>query len=145
MRIEENRVYMFTFETGEMGNLAIPIRGESREEAATKLQAMFGRMQTELAMEFPKVSPGAVELGGISTTLEPSLSASEGLSAILEERIDKLLADLGGASLVGKAKAETIKNWTELDYTPENYAAIVKDLELIASGQKEVPPKGKKK
>lgn len=142
MRIEENKVYMFTFDTGEMGNIAIPIRAESREQAATNLQNMFARMQTELAMEFPKVSVPAGELGQGNPV---PVTSAEGLSEILIERIDKLMTDLGGGALATKAKAETIKNWTDLKFSPENYSAIVKELELIVSGQKEVPVKGKDK
>lgn len=140
MRIEENKVYVFSFNTGDHGDLAIPVRGESREAAANRLQNMFSSMQTELAMEFPKVVPGNTS----PPQEQPAIPAAEGLQEILLERIDKLLGDLGGSALVGKAKAETIKNWTELDFIPENYSAIVKDLELIASGQKEVPKPKKK-
>lgn len=145
MRIEENKVYMFTFETGEMGNLAIPIRGETREDAANKLQAMFGRMQMELAMEFPKVAPGAPQGATGSISMGADLPAAEGLTEILSERIDTLTETLGGKNLQPAAKAETIKNWSDLDYVPENYGKIIQELELIASGQKVVPPKSKKK
>lgn len=159
MRIEENRVFLFTFDTGEMGNIAIPVRGESREEGAQKLKEMFGRMQIELATEFPQVSsvdfyskspmnkesllqPGAVQPLPEGAVLA---HAPDGLSGILLERIDTLMKDLGGGELVGEAKAKTIHTWTELDFVPVNYGAIVHELELFASGAKEVPVKGKKK
>lgn len=138
MRVEENKVYVFTFNTGEHGDLSIPVRGESHEVAAHKLQEMFARMQTELAMEFPKT----VKASGVPAGTErPELpeNAADGLSDILIERIDSLLAGLGGEELVGDAKAKTIENWTELKFTPDNYAKIVHELELIASGAKVIP------
>lgn len=137
---------MFTFNTGEHGDLAIPVRGESQHEAAQKLQDMFARMQTELAMEFPKVATTSETpvLGGNLET-----SAADGLSEILLERIDSLMSKLGGGELKGNAKTTTIKTWTELDFVPENYSQIVHKLELIASGGEELPapqqPKNNKK
>lgn len=144
MRIEENKVYVFTFDTGDHGNLAIPVRGETREAAAQRLQQMFGQMQAELAMEVPRIAAGPVQPNQPSTTIAEG-AGLEGLSEILVERIDTLMIGLGAAGLTDKAKAETVKNWTELEYSPENYAKIVTELELIASGQKEVPVKPKKK
>lgn len=137
MRIEENRVYVFSFNTGDHGDLAIPVRGETRELAAARLQQMFANMQTELAMEFPKVSAA------------PSAPAEAAPGAIpydvLEMRIDTLLDDLGTKGLTPEAKAKTIEDWTEKKFEPKNYAAIITELELLASGQKEVPTKPKKK
>lgn len=152
MRIEENRVFLFTFDTGEMGNIAIPVRGESREDAASRLQGMFGRMQTELAMEFPKVSSAAI---GIGATIAPgsvipmpddAVFAPGGIpTEVLELRIDTLMETLGAKELQPAAKATTIKNWTGHDFVPVNYPQIVNELELIASGAKDVPVKSKKK
>lgn len=145
MRIEENKVFLFTFDTGEMGNLSIPVRGEDRADAANKLQTIFGRMQTELALEFPKVAPQAsVAAQGVGSMEHPMAGIIP--SEVLEMRIDTLLGDLGATGLTDSAKAQTIKNWTELEFVPDNYAAIITKLERLASGAEEVPaPKGKKK
>lgn len=142
MRIEENKVYVFTFNTGEHGDLSIPVRGESREQAAQNLQDMFARMQTELAMEFPKTQAGPLA----KQAEEPVMTAAGGIPFdVLEMRIDTLLGDLGAKGLEGEARATTIKEWTGIDFAPGNFTAIITDLELIASGQKEVPVKSKKK
>lgn len=142
MRIDENKVYMFTFDTGEMGNLAIPVRGENRDEAANTLQRMLGKMQSEIAMEFPRTSPTVVNAVGGTGSVSGIVPAE-----VLELRIDTLLADMGAKDLILSAKAQTIKNWTKLAFVPENYAEIIRELELIATGEKvvEAPPlkKGK--
>lgn len=138
MRIEENRVYMFTFDTGEMGHLQIPVRGENKEQAVDALQRLLGRIQSELSMEFPRISPDVIAPGAA----EQVSAAGIGIvpAEVLELRIDTLLSDMGGASLTDAGKAETIKNWTKLAFKPENYPSIITELELIASGQKEVEP-----
>lgn len=138
MRIEENRVFVFTFNTGDHGDLSIPVRGDSRESASQALMSMFARMQTELAMESPKTSPSP------SIPESGAISSADGLESIVLDRINVLMADLGGADLKGAALAETIKNWTDLAFEPANYSSIVHELELIASGQKQVPKKSKK-
>lgn len=139
MRIEENKVYMFTFQT-DSGDLAIPVRGNTHADAGDKLKKMLARMQMELSLEFPKIG---------SPDREPGVPASDPVPGsvppeVLELRIDTLLKDMGGSELQGSAKAETIKNWTDLEFVPGNYAKIIVELEMILSGQKEVKPKKKK-
>lgn len=152
MRIDENKVYMFTFETGEMGNLAIPVRAMSREEAAETLQKMLNKMQVEIAMEFPreKGEPGPDRnIKQVDVPAVPGGIPSE----VIQSRIETLMKSLGAVlvtkdtpGLTPEAFSSTIKQWTEMDYTPANYAKIAVELELIASGQKEIaPPKPKKK
>lgn len=136
MRIEQNSVFMFTFETTG-GNLAIPVAGQTREEAAEKLKGMLSKIMQELAMEFPKIAP-------VPTTISNSEIGISGLTEIAKDRIEGLLAQLGGNNLNESAKSETLKNWTGLDFIPTNYAKIVNELELIASGQKKVEPPKKK-
>lgn len=147
MKIEENRVYVFQFDAQEMGGgCSFPMRGETREAAVEALQKCLGRFQTELAMEFPKVSGPSLSAPASFMGEQVANSASpEGIPPeVLEMRIDTLLADLGGKDLAGIAKAETIKLWTGNELTPVNYAKIITELELIASGQKEITPKKKK-
>ncbi len=62
---------------------------------------------------------------------------------VLELRIDTLLGDMGAGTLKGKAKADTIKLWTGYDFNEANYTHIVTELELIRTGQKELPVKKK--
>lgn len=141
MRIEENKVFLFNFESAEMGGgCSFPIRANSREEAVQTLQKCLSRFNTELSMEFPRVStPTVVQPESIP------LDASSGLEGVLLERIDSLMKDLGGGELKSAAKAQTIKNWTEMDFVPENYSKIIHEFELFASGAKTVPVQPKKK
>lgn len=135
MQIEENKVYLFKFHT-DSGELAIPVRAQSSAEAADSLQKMLGRMQTEVALDFPQVLPtmskGIPQQGAFTTSVIPD--------EVLEMKLDTLFGDLGGGDLTPEAKAETIKKWTGHDLTPTNYTKIITDLELIKTGQKEVPP-----
>lgn len=140
MRIDQQNVFLFTFDTGEMGHVQIPVTAEDRPAAADKLQNIFSKMQTELAMEFPKI---AVPSMAIENALPPIPTG--GLGDILIERIGTLMDSLGGAALTEEGKAVTIKNWTDLEYIPANYSKIVTDLELIQSGKKDIPVKAKKK
>lgn len=146
MRLEENKVYVFSFDSSEMGGgCSFPIRASSREEASDVLQKCLSRFQTELAMEFPRIGAPAPS-SSVNVPQDAGFSAPAGIPPeVLEMRIDTLLKDLGGAGLTATAKAETIKNWTELDYTVDNFPKIITELELLASGQKEVPVKPKKK
>lgn len=119
-----------------MGELAIPVRGQSKELAIEALQETLGRMQSELAMETPRTLPSEGGAGVFGQTgTRPSAVPFE----ILELRIDTLLADLGGAGLTLEAKAQTIKNWTSVEFAPENFAAIITALEEIKTGMREVP------
>lgn len=142
MRIDESIVFVFQFDTNDMGGVTFPMRAKTREEAADNLQKCLMRIQSELAMEFPKTSPAV----STNTSGPLPVAAADGLSDILLERIDALLGTLGASGLNTEAKAATVKKWTELDFTPANYAQIVHAFELIASGGKDVePPKPKKK
>lgn len=143
MHISENKVFIFKFPY-EGGDITIPVPAESREQAVEKFQKWLNSVQMELAMEFPKTSVNTIAPAGASTPVMP-LDAEDGLSEILLDRIDNLLITRGGKDLKDAAKAETIKNWTELEFVPANYSKIVNELEMIASGAKEVPAKPKKK
>ena len=124
MRMSEERVFLFTFQT-DAGDISIPIRAQSSAEAGDKMQKMLSRIQTELALEFPKIqSAPAVD------TLPISLNGPIP-PEVLEMRLDTLMGDLGGAHLVGKAKAKTIKDWTGLELKEENYIAIITKLEEL--------------
>lgn len=145
MRIEENRVYVFSFNVGDHGDLAIPVRGETREAAAARLQSMFSQMQTELAMEFPVIKGVSIQSSELPI---PNLAPGGIPPEVLEMRINTLLTDLGASGLTDAAKAQTIKNFTKIDFSPENYPAIISRLEEISAGVEEEPPaetKGKKK
>ncbi len=141
MQIDESRVFAFRFRTDD-GDLVIPIRGESKQDAVLKMQKLLGRMQAELAMDYPKleaiaIPPTPVEEGVPSPMTVPP--------EVLELRINTLLGDMGAGQLIGKAKADTIKLWTGQEFIEANYTAIVTELELIRTGQKELPVAGKKK
>lgn len=131
MRIDENKVFIFTFSTGDHGDLAIPVRGENREAAGARLQQMFSGFQTELAMEFPTVraaaGPAMVETG-IET---PGAIPPE----VLEMRIETLMSDMGAPNLTDQAKALQVKRWTKIAYEPKNYPSIITKLEEIQAGK----------
>ena len=107
------------------------------------MQKMLSRIQTEIAMEFPKMMVSTspkIDISGIAPgniVQIPSTVPPE----VLELRLDTLLADMGGGQLKGKAKDDTIKLWTGYDNTVENYTHIITELELLKTGQKELPIK----
>lgn len=136
MRLDETRVYLFTFKT-DQGDVQFPMRSETREEAVEKMQQTLSRMQVELSMDFPKV------YNVLATPVVETLHYSQVPAEVLELRINTLLADMGAGELQGKAKADTIKQWTDLPFKEENYTKIITELELIKTGQKEVPLKKK--
>lgn len=146
MYIEENKVYLFKFRTDD-GEIAIPQRAETQEEAVRKIQGLFARMQTELAMDFPQVKePSVVDhmvaaLASGSGTMPVSPVPIE----VLEMRLDTLLDDLGAGNLTLAAKAQTVENWTGIKYREDNYPKIITELELIKSGAKEIPSPPAKK
>ena len=150
MRIDESRVFVFQFDTTQMGGVTFPLRAESREEAAEELQKVLARIQTELAMEFPKVAK-PINSGSEGQGIPVGKSDGENNAPsgvpfdVLEMRIDTLMSDLGAKDLTLEAKTKTIEDWTGKLYATQNYADIIKELELIASGQKDIQPKGKKK
>lgn len=139
MQISENKVFVFRFGY-EGGDITIPVRADTKEDAVASLQKWMSGIQTELAIEFPRVS--AAKQSQANAVLPPTSGAVP--DEVLEMRIDTLLNDLGAKGLTDAAKAETVKNWTEKELLPKNYPAIITELELIASGQKEVLVKKKK-
>lgn len=142
MTIDESKIFAFRFRTDE-GELLIPVRAESRQEAGAKMQKLLGRMAAEVAVDFPKIEavgplPGPLTKEGVPTTF--AVVPAE----VLDLRINTLLGDMGAGQLVGKAKADTIKLWTGHEFVEANYSAIITELELLRTGQKEIPT-GKKK
>lgn len=140
MRLDETKVFLFTFKT-DQGDVQFPMRAETREEAGEKMQKTLQRMTVELSMDFPMIAKqsGAERLQDAVAQSVPMAIPAE----VLELRIDTLLADMGAGELKGKAKADTIKLWTEYDFNEANYTHIITELELIKTGQKEVPTKKK--
>ena len=138
MELRETKVFLFTFKT-DQGDVQFPMRAETREEAGANMQKTLQRMQVELAVDFPKVQaiPPVNEP-------EPVLNVPASIPPeVLELRIDTLLGDMGAGQLKGKAKADTIKQWTTYDFNEANYTSIITELELIRTGQKEIPTKKK--
>lgn len=131
MEIFEEKVYLFKFPY-ENTELAIPVRAQSREEAAEKLKKVVAGIQTDLAMEFPS-------MGAASPQTIPALPISEsGVPAlVLDLKIEELLRRLGSKAITDEGKAQTIKKWTELDFVPAHYEKIVEKLENLLNGKKE--------
>lgn len=143
MDLREEKVYLFRFQT-DAGDIQFPIRAQTKEEAADMIQKMLSRIQTEVAMEFPKIyvdktpkesTKVADQLGNITHVIP---------AEVLEMRLNTLLLDMGAGELKEKAKAETVKLWTGFDLTEENYTKIITELELLKTGQKEIPKKNGK-
>lgn len=137
MRIDETKIFLFTFKT-DQGDVQFPMRAETREEAGNKMQTTLQGMQIELAVDFPKVQSAAPTETPTEVSIPTAIPPE-----VLELRIDTLLGDMGGAELKGKAKADTVKLWTGFDFNEANYVFIINELELIKTGQKEVPIKKK--
>lgn len=139
MRVDETRVFLFTFRT-DQGDVQFPMRAETREEAGEKMQKTLQRMQVELAVDFPKIGSAqglAAKILEPLTDIVPNAVPAE----VLELRIDTLLGDMGAAELRGKAKADTVFTWTGYKFEEANYTHIITELELIKTGQKEIPAK----
>ncbi len=145
MELREEKVYLFRFQT-DAGDIQFPIRAQSKEEAADLLQKMLSRIQTEVAMEFPKVATQVrqqnVGQNEVSQQLHSSINRIP--AEVLEMRLDTLLEDMGAVNLKEKAKADTVKLWTGFDLSEENYTKIITELELLKTGQKEIPKKNGK-
>lgn len=136
MDIREEKVYIFRFPY-QQTDFTIPVRAETKQEAADILQKWLSGVQTDLAIEFPKVLKQ--EPMSLREAASPLVSVVP--PEVLELRIDTLLGDMGGSQLNGKAKNDTIKLWTGLENTEANYPQIIRELELLKTGQKEVPAK----
>lgn len=147
MEIFEEKIYLFKFTT-DAGDIQIPIRAHNKDEAIDKIQKMLGRIQAEIAMEQPKVTDkvGVIRKDEEVSTLNPpiELILNNIPPEVLELRINTLLLDMGAGELKDRAKADTIKLWTELEFTPNNYIGIITELELIRTGKKDIPVKKKK-
>lgn len=124
MKIEEGgKLFLFKFPY-EMTELSIPVYAPSREEAGIKLRKVLSDMQMDLAMEFPAVSePTGAAMPPTTPTVVPTL--------LLDLRIEELLRRLGAKFVMDEDKIKIIKQWTKLDFMPENYEAITKALEEL--------------
>lgn len=138
MRLDEQKVFLFTFHT-DQGDVQFPMRAETREEAADKMQKTLQRMQAEVSIDFPRVARVQPAQEDEKTDTSSLVVPPE----VLVMRIETLLSDLGANELTEKAKAETIKNWTGFPFERTNYTQIINELQLILTGQKEIPSKKK--
>lgn len=139
MQWQEEKIFLFKFQT-DAGDVQFPVRAQTKEEAADTMQKMLSRIQTEIAMEFPKML--------VTPTVDPihhPALASIVPPEVLEMRIDTLLGDMGAGQLKGKAKDQTIELWTGLENIEANYTGIVTALEEIKTGVREIPTKNGKK
>lgn len=143
MQWQEEKIFLFKFQT-DAGDVQFPVRAQTKEEAADTMQKMLSRIQTEIAMEFPKVIPR----GGLEMLAQdaPGIKVLSSIPPeVLEMRIDTLLGDMGAGQLKGKAKDQTIELWTGLENIEANYTGIVTALEEIKTGVREIPTKNGKK
>lgn len=147
MRIDEQRLFGFHFKVDEgtipvvNGEITIPVRAETKDEAGEKLMKTLAKMQLDLVIDFPRVMGMPEELAKLEEDKSVSPAPTIVPPEVLELRIDTLLGDMGAAELRGKAKADTVFNWTGYKFEEANYTHIITELELIKTGQKEVPTK----
>lgn len=120
MKWEQKSVFVFTFPY-EQTELSIPVKADSQEEAADKLQKLLSSIQTDLAMEFPKPMPTVYAAGNHAS---PGAVPPE----VLELRIETLMKELG----MNKAG---VKKALGLEVSPENYVTIIGKLEALKNGQ----------
>lgn len=135
MRIEENRVFEFKFPYYG-AEISIPIRAQSRDEAAEELKKHIQSWMMELAMEFPKaapdVTPTSAAPSGATPKSDPAVPSAIPTYA-LELDIEQLIKDLmpvkkpKGANTLDKL----VKDWTGFAYSPENYPAIIEELKKL--------------
>lgn len=143
MQWQEEKIFLFKFQT-DAGDVQFPVRAQTKEEAADTMQKMLSRIQTEIAMEFPKMAKGEIMVSNeLAYDAHKVLGVSPIPPEVLEMRIDTLLGDMGAGQLKGKAKDQTIELWTGLENVEANYTSIVTALEEIKTGIREIPTKKK--
>lgn len=131
MRIEETKIFEFKFPFYG-GELSVPIRALSREEAAETLKSQLNTMMIDLASEFPKAASGDLTPpdAGVSPTKVIDAPPATIPTFALELDIETLIKELmpikkpKGANGIGKL----VKDWTGFEYAPENYPAIIEGL-----------------
>lgn len=126
MRIEESKIYEFRFPF-HGGELAIPVRAQSREEAGQALRRHLNDFMIELATEFPLQVPQAVPpTENSAPPAPPPVVSSYALELQIEEIVKQLMP------LKKPKGAQTIpimvKAWTGFEFSPENYLAIIDEL-----------------
>ena len=127
MRIEQTNIFKFTFPS-EVGEMMIPLAAATEEEARAKLRGLFAQWSNDLQM------PTGVVLSPVQQkeTVMPTIPTTP----ILELRIEELLQVIADKKLrVAKGTvAATVKDWTGFKHEPQNFPAIVEELEKIKHG-----------
>lgn len=127
MRIEQTNIFKFHFPY-EGGELMIPLASTTEEEAKSKLRGLFLQWSNDLQM------PTGTILSPVQQkeTVMPAIPTSP----ILELRIEELLQVIADKKLrVAKGTvAATVKDWTGFKHEPQNFPAIVEELEKIKHG-----------
>lgn len=120
MKIEEQHVFRFIFPF--LGSETIfNVVAESQHEAASKIIEWMGQTMTELSMSFPKIAP--------ETDKKEKPKDMQAL------RIETLVGDIvskGWLAMHG-ATPETVKEWLNMEYEPNNFPLIVDGLEKLKS------------
>lgn len=120
MQIFEQRVFRFEFQF--LGNVAtFNVVAESQHEAAGKIIEWMGQTMTELSMSFPKFAPES-----------DKKEKPKDMQAL---RIETLVGDIvskGWLAMHG-ATPETVKEWLNMEYEPNNFPLIVDGLEKLKS------------
>lgn len=136
MRIDETKIFEFRFPFYQ-GELCVPIRANTREEAVEQLKGHLNNMMVDLAAEFPKAAPaeaapsGAAPSGEKPPVVEPP--RREIPTYALELDIETLVKELmpikkpKGAQTIEKL----VKDWTGFAYAPENYAVIIEEMRRL--------------
>ncbi len=132
MRIEETKIFEFKFPF-HGGEISIPVRAMTVQEAATDLKALLNNFMIDLATEFP------VAIGALPTYFpapeERASTESNIPSYALELDIETLIKELMPIKKPKGAQgiAKLVKDWTGFEYAPQNYPAILDELKKMKS------------
>ena len=136
MRIDSSSIFTFYFPY-EGHEIAIPVRAQTQDEAITKLRGFFVGWGNELLGHGQLIPSGVAAGSGVA----PKAAAEEiGIlgnpntnAMMLELRIEDLVKEVMPLKKVTGAQPlqNLIKKWTGFPYEPQNYAAIISELEAI--------------
>lgn len=114
MKIEEQHVFRFIFPF--LGDVAtFNVVAETQAEAGHKIMDWMSQTMTELSVSFPRTMPGQKE--------KPK--------AMEELRIHELQTQLSKYLQIADTPENTVKEWLNLEYEPNNFPLIIDGLEKL--------------
>ena len=122
----------FSYESTE---LMIPVSAPDEESAKMKLRAFFEQWSQEMAVGGPVISP--VQRTARSLPRVEDIPAVAIPSEALSLRIEELIKDCMPIKKPAGAQSleKLVKTWTGFPYEPQNFQAIIGELEKIKAGR----------